>query len=259
METGFIKGYAEAQRVACSAALLSILLSGCVSQSPPPVVYPVIVPMYQQGQGQPSYQQQPYAYQQQPGAMQLAAGALPGTVRSIPQGVPGYPVSGPGLPSPFPNSINVPAGQPMANIPVQGLTLTRSGSQMTPEQHLHMAEALFAYSDGMVEPIVKELSEIMQPVLEASACGTPWTQEVIARGYERYESRAVVPFQHTPKHNTSECLDVHQVDNWRLMPPTRVAFRVIFKSRQTGETASRRFELSKFREGWRVVLMNEPF
>jgi hypothetical protein len=73
-------------------------------------------------------------------------------------------------------------------------------------------------------------------------------------------SQAHAPIENIPDHDKSQCLNVIQVDNWRIFPPSRVLFRVLFESGKTGERASRRFELVRTMKGaWRYQMMNEPF
>jgi len=233
-------------------------LSGCFSRAPQqPLVYPVIVPVYSPS-GYQMGSQQGYAV---PPTSPVPAPVVYPTPTDYSNGA----AQG-GFPQPSQQQgaapVSIPVGQPMNTMPVQGMAAGSRQSgypTMSENQRLQMADALFRYSGGAVDPITKELAEVMQPALEASACGVGWLPDLVVRNSEAAQSRSLTPFESTPKHGTAQCLDVYQVDNWRVSPPSRVAFRVVFESPITHERASRRFELMRVHGGWRYLLMNEPF
>lgn len=237
--------------------LLGVLsLSGCVSSTQQPLVYPVIVPVYSSSGGYAQGGQQPYGMPQ--GAISPIQG-YPNSGTSSDYGA--YTgISAAASAQATQQKTAAPVSMPLQPISQMALKGMMAGHpSLTPEQRFQMADALFQYSAGAVDPVAKELAEVMQPMLEASACGIAWVPDMAARSYESAQSRAVSPFESTPGHDPSRCLDVHQIDNWRVSPPTRVAFRALFISPQTNERASRRFELMRGKEGWRYLIMNEPF
>jgi hypothetical protein len=256
-------------------------IAGCITTTPQqPMMYPLVIPIYPgatYGQPQAMPVNPPMMPQQQMAAMPPSPVIYPTPTdyQHLAQNSSEYHQpsandyrqvanmnSQPSAPYPSQSAapVSMSLGQQIPSIPVQGIVSVPSHtSQMTQTQRFQMADALFRYLDQDLSSVTKDLAEVMQPTLEASACGIPWLPEMAARNTKSAESRAIVPFRNTPHHTSSTCLNVAQVDNWRIAQRGHIAFRVIFESPESHEKSSRRFELVHERDGWHYVAMNELF